>query len=69
MKQADLIKHLAGGTGITQQQARDALELLAAEISGSMHRGEKFTLPGVGVFTPVDKEATTARNPRTGDTV
>ncbi|MBV9510189.1 MAG: HU family DNA-binding protein, partial [Caulobacteraceae bacterium] len=49
--------------------ARDALEAFLGTVTESLKAGKEVRLVGFGSFMPVERQAGTARNPRTGETV
>ena len=69
MTKAELISAIAEKAGLNKTQARDALEAFLDSVTNSLKSGNEVRLVGFGSFMPVDREAGTARNPRTGATV
>lgn len=68
-KKSDVVAAVAEGAGLTQAQAAAALDAYAAATLAALAAGEAATLPGMGKFTAVRKEARQGRNPRTGETM
>ena len=66
---AELVASIADKAGITKTQAKDALEAFTDTVTDSLKKGQEVRLVGFGSFVPVSREAGTARNPRTGETV
>jgi DNA-binding protein HU-beta len=69
MTKAELISAIAEKAGLNKNQARDALEAFLSSVTDSLKSGNEVRLVGFGSFVPVKREAGTARNPRTGETV
>lgn len=69
MTKADLIAAIADKSGLNKEQAKKALDAFTDSITAALKSGEDVRLVGFGTFLPVKREAGTARNPRTGQTV
>ena len=69
MSKTDLVNYIAEETGATKADASRALEAVISGVTEGLKKEGKVTLTGFATFTAVQKEATTARNPRTGETV
>lgn len=69
MTKAELIETVSTASGLSKKDAAAALNVTIDAITASLEKGEKVTLPGFGTFEVREKAATTARNPRTGDTI
>lgn len=68
-KKSEVVAAMAEGAGITQAQAAAAMDAYASATLGALKAGGAVTLPGLGKFTAVHKEARQGRNPRTGETM
>ena len=68
MNKAELIETLAARLG-DRKRASAALDGIVEEIQRAVAEGQRVTISGFGVFERRDREARTARNPRTGETV
>ncbi|MEM7547112.1 MAG: HU family DNA-binding protein [Pseudomonadota bacterium] len=68
-KKSEVVSAMAEGAGITQAQAAAAMDAYAEAALGALKSGGAVTLPGLGKFTAVHKEARQGRNPRTGETM
>lgn len=69
MNKVELIKDVAGKTGFTQKDVKAVMEAVQeATFAALVSEGEVKLMDGVTLST-VHKEARTARNPRTGETV
>ena len=69
MTKAELISAISEKAGLNKNQARDALEALLSSVTDALKSGNDVRLVGFGTFKAVKREAGTARNPRTGETV
>jgi DNA-binding protein HU-beta len=69
MTKAELIKNVAEVTGITQTAAEVALNCLANTIINQTRAEGRFVLPGVGIFSVVEKKPRSGRNPKTGEPI
>lgn len=69
MHKPDLAAAIAQRTGITKEQAAEALNAVLDEMTNSMAFGKKVTLPRLGVFAPVDRAARQGKNPATGEPI
>src|ERR1700744_3235383 len=69
MTKAELVAAIAHKTGLKQAQAKDALDAMLGSVTESLKAGNEVRLVGFGSFTPVDRPAGMARNPRTGAAV
>ena len=69
MSKTDLVSYIAEETGLTKADASRALEAMMSGVIKGLKEDGKVTLTGFATFTKKHKEATTARNPRTGETV
>ncbi len=66
MTKAELVAAIAQKTGLKQAQAKEALDAMIGSVTESLRAGDEVRLVGFGSFTPVDRPAGKARNPRTG---
>jgi DNA-binding protein HU-beta len=69
MTKAELVSAIADKAGLNKTQAREALEAFLGSVTDSLKSGKEVRLVGFGSFTPVDRPAGMARNPRTGAAV
>lgn len=69
MKKQDLINMVADMTGGTKTQADDIVNGLFDAIANEMAKGGTVDVAGFGKFEGKMRNARTARNPRTGETV
>jgi DNA-binding protein HU-beta len=66
---AELVASIAEKSGLNQKQAKEALDAFIEAVTDSVKAGQEVRIVGFGSFVPVTREAGTARNPRTGETV
>ena len=69
MSKTELIAYVAEETGLTKADAGRALEAMMQGVITGLKDSGKVALTGFCTFTAKNKPATTARNPRTGETV
>ena len=67
MTKTDLVSYMAEETGLTKADSSRALEAAMKGIIKGLKENKKVTLTGFATFENVHKEASEARNPRTGD--
>lgn len=67
MNKSDLIKKIASNAGITQTQAKAALQTIEVGIVEALVNGENVQLVGFGTFTIKSHKARKGRNPKTGE--
>ena len=65
----ELIKAVAKRTGLSQENVRNCLEAIFAEILNEVRAGKRVSIKGFGSFKPVVRKGGKKRNPRTGGTV
>ncbi len=51
---------------MTKVEAKRALEVVIANMTTAMKKGEKVTITGFGTFRVMDRAAQKGRNPQTG---
>lgn len=66
MTQTQLIKELAGATGVANKVAKQFLETYATIAVRETKKTGVFVLPGVGRLVRVERKARMGRNPATG---
>ena len=67
MKKMELIQVIAKEAGITQVQAKVALEAILETSTRTLKKQGRFALAGLGVFTVVKRARRKARNPLTNE--
>ena len=68
MNKAELIEALAARLG-DRKSATAALDAVISEVQNAVTKGDKVAITGFGSFEKRVRNARTARNPRTGETV
>ena len=66
---AELVDQVAASAGTDKTTAAAVLKAFEEVVTNGVKYGDKIALTGFLTFQKVHKAATTARNPRTGDTV
>ena len=69
MNKSELIKHIATIAGLTQDQAKAALQAVETGVIDTLSNGGEVTLIGFGTFKVTDRAARTGRNPKTGEEI
>lgn len=69
LTKADLAKYLDEEIGLTNQEAKEIVELFYYHISDALINGKQVKISGFGNFTLHDKKERPGRNPRTGQEV
>src|SRR5208283_3909897 len=66
MTKEEFVAKLAQAGKVTKKQADDIFSTFVEMLAASLKKGERVALPGLGVFSVVQKKARTGRNPSTG---
>ena len=69
MNKNELIASVAEKCGMTKAQANEAVESVLDTVTSQLAGGNEVRILGFGNFSVAHRKATTARNPRTGETV
>ena len=69
MTKTDLVNAMAEKAGLTKADAARALDAMMDSVVEGLKNDGKVTITGFCTFASKKKEATTARNPRTGEVV
>lgn len=69
MTKADLAAAMAKASGGTTTAAEKAVNAFIASIRGSLRKGERVTVGGLGTFVVARRAARDGRNPRTGTVI
>lgn len=69
MSKSDLVSFIAEEAGLTKADATRALDAMMKGVVKGLKESGKVTITGFCTFTAKQKEATTGRNPKTGETV
>jgi DNA-binding protein HU-beta len=65
----DLVAKVAGHSGLSKQDATKAVDSVLDCITDALKDGDEVRLVGFGTFAVTEREATTGRNPRTGESI
>ena len=69
MNKAELVSAMAEKAGLTNAQAKKALDAMMDTTVDTLKKGDKLTLIGFGTFSVNEKAARTGRNPKTGESI
>lgn len=69
MNKQELIQAVADKSGLTQKDAKTALDATLAVVSDTLAQGDEVVLVGFGTFSVREQKARTARNPKTGEKI
>ena len=69
MNKTELVAAVAAKTELSKKNAEKAVAAVLDTVAETLAAGEKVQLVGFGTFELREREARTAKNPRTGETV
>lgn len=69
MNKEQLVKRVAERAAVSQAVASDVLGAMSYEVAECLRTGEKITVPGVAILTPITKAPRAVRNPKTGESL
>jgi len=69
MNKADIINKVHDALGGTKVDAEKAVETAIDCIISSLKSGDEVSIAGLGIFSAKMRNARTARNPRTGESI
>ena len=69
MNKNDLVASVASDSGLSKADATKAVDAVLEAITSSLKGGTEVRLVGFGTFSVSRRQATTGRNPRTGETI
>lgn len=69
MNKNELIAAVAEKCDMNKADANTAVEAVLGTVTEQLASGQEVRILGFGNFSVADRKATTARNPRTGETV
>ena len=69
MNKVELVAEIAKNTGLTKVDSEKATEALLNTVAAALKKGDEVRLVGFGTFSIASREATTGRNPRTGEEI
>jgi DNA-binding protein HU-beta len=67
INKTELARAVADETGLTNGQAKEAIEATLEHIANELGSGNEVTLPGFGKFAVSERAARLGRNPQTGE--
>lgn len=62
---AEIVDAIAQDAGLSKKDATGAFESFVECVRGSLKKGERIAVPGLGIFSVVERKARTGINPRT----
>jgi DNA-binding protein HU-beta len=69
INKAELARAVAEDTGLTNGQAKEAIEATLERIENALMSGNEVSLSGFGKFAISERSARTGRNPQTGEAI
>lgn len=69
MNKADIINKVHDALGGTKVDAEKSVETMIESIVESLKAGDEVSIAGLGIFSAKMRNARTARNPRTGESI
>jgi DNA-binding protein HU-beta len=69
INKTELARAVAEETGLSNNQAKEAIEATLDQIANELTRGNEVSLPGFGKFAISERSARQGRNPQTGETM
>ncbi|MCD6385337.1 integration host factor subunit beta [Candidatus Sumerlaeota bacterium] len=69
MTKAEIVRLVKARTGLTRQQALNAVEIFLESIKDALKREERVCLVGLGTFFVRHRRKRKGRNPKTGELI
>ncbi len=69
MNKNELISSVAERTGLSKSDTASAVDSVFDAITDALTGGDEVRLVGFGTFSVAQRQASTGRNPRTGETI
>jgi DNA-binding protein HU-beta len=69
MNKSQLVEAIAEDSGLSQADARRAVESFVTTVENTLKSGDEIAITGFGKFSVSNRAARTARNPATGETI
>jgi DNA-binding protein HU-beta len=69
MNKTELVEAVAKDSGLSNIDARKAVESLISTVEKTLKKGDEIAITGFGKFSVVKRSARTGRNPQTGEAV
>jgi DNA-binding protein HU-beta len=69
MNKTEFVEAIAKESGLTNTDARKAVEAVISTVEKTLKKGDEIALTGFGKFSVSKRAARTGRNPQTGEAV
>ena len=69
MNKTEFVEFIAEKHEVKKTEAKNALDMVLTSITEALENGDEINLTGFGKFSVVHKDASTARNLQTGETM
>ncbi len=69
MNKTELVEAVAKDSGLSNADARKAVEAFLGTVEKTLKKGDEVAITGFGKFSVVKRGARTGRNPQTGEAV
>jgi DNA-binding protein HU-beta len=69
MNKTEFVEAIAKESGLTNADARKAIEAVITTVEKTLKKGDEIALTGFGKFSVTKRAARTGRNPQTGEPV
>jgi DNA-binding protein HU-beta len=69
MNKTELVEAIAQDSGLSNADARKAVESFITTVESTLTKGDEIALTGFGKFSVAQRGARTGRNPQTGEEV
>ena len=69
MNKTEFVEAIAKESGLTNADARKAIEAVITTVEKTLKKGDEIALTGFGKFSVSKRAARTGRNPQTGEAV
>jgi DNA-binding protein HU-beta len=69
MNKSEFVEAIAKESGLTNADARKAVEAVISTVEKTLKKGDEIALTGFGKFSVTKRAARMGRNPQTGETV
>jgi DNA-binding protein HU-beta len=69
MNKSELVDAIAKDSGLSQADARRAVESFVTTVEKTLKKGDEVAITGFGKFSVSKRAARTGRNPATGETI
>jgi len=69
MNKSELVDYIANETSETKTTVNSVIDAFTGAVTQALKKGDKVSLVGFGTWESRRREATTGRNPRTGESI